>query len=100
MRDFEARLPRQQLDLCPPHRAYQHETLLGPTQAHGSAVAHQSRIDDGGTRFLQDLAAEGLLPRLIAFGTTAWPAPSLAIVADQYDTIVGGHTERIGSMGN
>src|SRR6266545_8005053 len=100
MRDFEAGLPGHQLDLCPPHRAYQHETLLRTCEAHRAAEAEQPRIDDDRARLLQNLSAEGLLPGLIAFGTAPWPSPPLAMVADQHDTIVGGYTESIRSMGD
>ena len=100
MRDFEAGLPRHQLDHCQPHRPYQHKSLLRPREAHGAAEAEQPRIHDDRARFLQDLSAESLFPGLITFGTAPWPTPSLAIFADQYDATVGSHTESIRSMGN
>src|SRR6266508_619525 len=100
MRDFEAGLPRHQLDLRQPYGAYKRETLLVPCKAQGASEAEQPRIHHGRARFLQDLSAECLLPGFIAFGTTPWPAPSLAIAADQHDMIVGGHTESIRAMGS
>src|SRR6266540_5893908 len=100
MRDFEARLPRHQLDPCEPYRANQHQTLLGPCEAHGTAEAEQPRINDGRAHFLHDFSAQSLLPGLITFGTATWPAPSLAIVADQHDAIVASHAESIRSVGS
>ena len=91
--DFEAWFPRRQLDLRQPYRAYEHETLLRPCEAHGAAKAEQPRVNYGRARFLQDLSVESLLPGFIAFGTAPRPAPSLAVVADQHDTIVCGYTE-------
>jgi hypothetical protein len=46
MLDFESWLPRHQLDPRQPYRAYQHETLLRPCEAHGAAEAEQPRIND------------------------------------------------------
>src|SRR5262245_56593224 len=100
MRDFEAWLPRHQLDLRQPYRAYQHETLLRPCDAHSAAEAEQPRINYGRACLLQDLSAESLLPGFIALWTASWPAPSFAIVADQHDTTIGGHAESIRPMGD
>src|SRR5262245_1600868 len=100
MRDFEAGLPRHQLDLCEPYGAHQYEILLRSCETHGAGEAEQPRTDDHRARFLQDLSAESLLPGFIALGTPSWPAPSLAILADQNDVIFGRHTESIRSMGS
>jgi hypothetical protein len=98
MRDFEARLPRHQLDLRQPYGTRQRETLLGPREARGAAEAEQSRVNYGRARFLQDLSAESLLPGFIAFGAAPRPAPSLAVLADQHNIIVCGNTESVRSM--
>src|SRR5882672_2334124 len=98
MRDFEARLPRQQLDFSQPYGARQYNALLMPGEAHGAGEAKQPRVNYGCARFLQYLSAESLLPGFIAFGTASRPAPSFAIIADQNDMIVGGHAESIRSM--
>src|SRR5262249_46289302 len=100
MRDFKAGLPRHQLNFRQPYGAHQHATLLRPREAHGAAEAEQSRVNYCRARFLQDLSAESLLPGFIAFWTAPWPAPSLAVVADQHDSIVCGHTESVRSVGD
>lgn len=100
MRDFEAGLPRHQLDLRQPYRAHQYETLLKSCETHRAGEAEQPCINDDRAGFLKDLSAESLFPGLISFGTPSWSAPSLAILADQYDVIFGRHTESIRSMGS
>src|SRR5262245_25815195 len=100
MLDFEAWLPRHQLDPRQPYRAYQHETFLRPCEAHGAAEAEQPRINYGRACLLQDLSAESLPPGFIALGTASRPPPSLAVVADQHDMIVCGHTKSVRSVGD
>jgi hypothetical protein len=57
-------LPRHPFDLSQPYGAHEHETSLGPCEAHGAAEAEQARINDDRARFLQDLSAESLPPGL------------------------------------
>src|SRR5262245_38449292 len=98
MRDFEARFPWHQLDLSPPYRAYQRVALVRTGEAHASETAQQPRGYDVRAGLLQNLSAKSLFPGLIAFGTTPWPTPPLAILADQHNAIVGGHAESARSL--
>ena len=82
MCNLETWFPRHQLDLGSPNRADQHKTRFGTGEAHPTAEAKEPCVANDGTCLLQDLSPEGLLPRLISFGTASWPSPPFAIIAN------------------
>lgn len=56
-----------------PPRSFEHAVLLRTRQARAAAEAEQSRIDDDGARFLQDLPSTSFFPRLTRLRSTAGP---------------------------
>ena len=98
MADFEAWLPRDQLDVRTAQRADEHETFFEPRNAHSGAEAEEPCVTDDRARLLEDRATESPYPRLVAFKTAAGPSLSLTIVGDHGDLITNRDTEGVGSM--
>src|SRR5439155_26856580 len=62
MCDLEARGPEQQLNTRSPDRSNQHAISLRTPKARRPAEPQELRVNDDGTRLLQDLSAKALLP--------------------------------------
>lgn len=63
-----------------------------PAESEKACAAHNR------TRLFHDFSVKGLLPGFLALGTASRPAPSVAVIADQDDTILIRYTETICSM--
>src|SRR5206468_2386828 len=97
-RDLVFRPPWPQGDLGAPDRADQDEPLLAAVSALSPDEAEQPRTGHDGTRLLQDLPLERLLPRLTGLGTAARPPPPLSVGADQDDLAAGRDAEGVGPV--
>src|SRR5262249_43196056 len=90
--------PGQQRDLGPPDRPDEHEPFLVAAGTPRPDEPEQPRLGHGRARFLGDLPAQDLLPRLARLGAAAGPSPALAVRADQHHGAVAGEAESVGSV--
>src|SRR5262249_17072885 len=98
MQDLETRLPWHQLDFSPPDGADQHASFLRAGKAQTSAESEETRAAHSRTCLFRDFSPKGLLPGLITLGTASRPAPSLAVIADQYDAVAAHDAQPIRSV--
>src|SRR5436309_12733948 len=98
MCDLEARGPGQQLNTRSPDRSNQHAISLRTRKARRPAEPEELRVNDDGTRLLQDLSAKGLLPGLVTLGTASWPSPLLSVIADQHYAVVFRDAQGVRAM--
>ena len=98
MRDFEPRLPGQDLDLSPPVRPHQHQASLAAGNALATGEAEQLGGNHPDTRLFPQFPPQGLLDALAILRPASRKSPMSTVRADQHEPITVCHTDASGSM--